>query len=216
MTGSRLFANLNFDPYSQTEITNMEFIGKDHLGGCIVNASVGDINTWSPCLWDMLIEMTNAKTIVDVGCGVGYSLKYFSDKGLSVVGIDGFEDVLKHSPIADLIVIHDYTQGPYTLDKTVDLAWSCEFVEHIEEQFVENFMKTFDGCGYVAMTHALPNQSGYHHVNCQPPEYWIGVFSNRGFRYMESETKLLKDSIADKPYGHWIRNSFMLFKNERV
>jgi SAM-dependent methyltransferase len=194
----------------------MTSLEKDHLGGCILNNMVGDINTWCPCLWDKLIEMTNAKSVVDVGCGLGYSLQYFADKGLSVIGIDGLEDVLRHSPIHDKIVIHDYTKGIYTLDNNVDLAWSCEFVEHVEEKFTENFMKTFDKCGYVSMTHALPNQSGYHHVNCQPPEYWIDAFSNRGFRYMESETKILKDCIADKPYGHWVRNSFMLFKNEKM
>ena len=194
----------------------MESLNRDHLGGCIVNGSVGDINTWCPCLWDRLVELTNAKSMVDVGCGVGYSMKYFSDKGLSVVGVDGLDEVLQHSPIPDRIVIHDYTKGPYTLQDNVDLAWSCEFVEHIEEQFMENFMNTFDRCGYVAMTHANPDQDGYHHVNCQPPEYWIAAFSNRGFRYMESETKMLKDSMAEESYGWWVKKSFMLFKKDRL
>jgi len=194
----------------------MKFLNKDHLGGCILNDTVGDINTWCPCLWDILVELTNAKSVIDVGCGVGYSVKYFSDKGLSVFGVDGLQDVLEHSPVRDQIVIHDYTKSPYTLDHSVDLAWSCEFVEHIEEQFMENFMKTFDGCRYVAMTHAFPGQDGYHHVNCQFPQYWIKQFSDRGFRYLESETEMLKQSIADKPYGHWVRNSFMLFKNENA
>jgi SAM-dependent methyltransferase len=192
----------------------MESLNKDHLGGCILHEAVGDINTWSPCVWDMLLELTGAKSVVDVGCGVGYSLQYFVNKGLSCIGVDGLEDVLQHSTIPNLITIHDYTKGSYILKKPVDLAWSCEFVEHVEEEFMENFMKTFDGCAYVAMTHALPNQPGYHHVNCQPSQYWINAFTNRGFRYLESETKILKDCLIGKPYGHWVRNSLMLFKNE--
>ena len=194
----------------------MKSLEKNHLGGCILNDSVGDINTWCPCLWDRLVEITEAKSMVDVGCGVGYSLQYFSDKGLSVVGIDGLEDVLQHSSISDRIVIHDYTKGTYILEGNIDLAWCCEFVEHIEEQFMENFMKTYEKCKYVAMTHAFPNQVGYHHVNCQPPEYWITAFANRGFYHMESETKMLKNTIADKSYGHWVKNSFMLFKNKKL
>lgn len=194
----------------------MKSLERDHLGGCILNDTVGDINTWCPSLWDNLLELTNAKSVIDVGCGVGYSLKYFSDKGLSVFGVDGLQDVLQHSPVRNQIVIHDYTKNPYILDHVVDLAWSCEFVEHIEEQFMENFMKTFDGCRYVAMTHALPGQHGYHHVNCQFPEYWIKAFADRGFRYLESETQMLKGCIVDKPYGRWVRNSFMLFKNENA
>lgn len=192
----------------------MKSLERDHLGGCILNDVVGDINTWCPCLWDGLIDLTNAKSMVDVGCGVGYSLQYFSSKGLSVVGIDGLEDVLHHSPISDRIIIHDYTKDAYMLDRDVDLAWSCEFVEHVEERFVENFMKTFDKCAYVGMTHALPGQVGYHHVNCQPKEYWINLFAQRGFAYKEVETNTLKECMGDKPYGHWVRNSFMLFKKE--
>ncbi len=194
----------------------MKSLENEHLGGCILDGSIGDVNTWSPCLWDMLVEMTNAKSVVDVGCGIGYTVQYFLNKNLSVIGIDGLEEVLQHSPTPDLIVIHDFTKGPYLLDKKVDLAWSCEFVEHIEEKFVENFMATFAGCRYVGMTHALPGQPGYHHVNCQPSEYWIHQFASRGFRYLEDETKILKDSISDKPYGKWVQNSFMLFKNENL
>jgi len=190
----------------------MKSLNKDHLGGCILNDTVGDKNTWAPCLWDMLIELTNAKSVVDVGCGVGYSLKYFHDKGLSVMGIDGLKDVLKHSPVPELILIHDYTKGAYSLNDDIDLAWSCEFVEHIEEKFMENFMQTFDRCSFVAMTHALPNQDGYHHVNCQPQEYWINTFSNHGFAYMEKETQMLKNTLEGQSYGHWVKQSFMLFK----
>lgn len=188
---------------------------QNHLGGCILNESVGDHNTWCPALWDMLIETTGAKSVVDIGCGIGYSLKYFLDKGLFGTGIEGLESVLQHSPIPNHILIHDYTKGAYIPEKNVDLAWSCEFVEHVEERFMENFMVTFDKCDYVAMTHALPGQIGYHHVNCQPPEYWIKAFTDRGFDYMENETMMLRQSIADKSYGHWVKSTFMLFKKQK-
>ena len=194
----------------------MKFLENGHLGGCILYDQVGDINTWTPRLWDDLIKLIDAKSIIDVGCGVGYSLQYFKNKGISAIGIDGLEDVLTHSPVPELITIHDYTKDKYVPDRIIDLAWSCEFVEHIEENFVENFMKTFDMCRYVGMTHALPNQPGYHHVNCQLPEYWINLFTIRGFKYMNVETKILKDSIMEESYGHWVKNSFMLFKNEKL
>jgi len=194
----------------------MKSLENNHLGGCIVNDNVGDINTWCPCLWDKLVELTQAKTMVDVGCGVGYSLKYFSDKGLSVVGIDGLDSVIEYSPIPEKIIIHDYTKDTYILDTVVDFAWSCEFVEHIEEKFVNNFMETFTKCRYVGMTHALPGQVGYHHVNCQSPEYWIDKFRKYGFDYIESESKILKECLIGKHYGHWVRNSFMLFKNNNI
>lgn len=190
----------------------MKSLDKDHLGGCILNDSVGDINTWSPCLWDSLITLTKAKSIIDVGCGVGYSLNYFINKGIDGFGIEGLEEVLQYSNVANNIVIHDYTKGAYIPNCNIDLAWSCEFVEHVEEKYKENFMKTFNKCNYVAMTHALPGQVGYHHVNTQHPKYWIDCFGDYGFYYMESESEELKSCLNDKSYGHWIKNSFMLFK----
>lgn len=189
-------------------------VERDHLGGCYLNNENGDSGSWAPCLWDQLIDFTNAKSVVDVGCGGGYSLKYFIDKGLYGLGIDGLEEVLQHSPVSERIVIHDYTKGEYLLDRDFDLAWSCEFVEHVAEQYKENFMKTFDRCKYVGITHATPGQGGYHHVNEQHADYWINCFSDHGFDYLEQESKEMRDLLLDKPYGGWPRRTFMLFKKK--
>lgn len=187
-------------------------VQRGHLGGCYLNNNNGDLGSWAPPLWDRLIDFTNAKSIVDVGCGGGYSLKYFIDKGLDGLGIDGLEEVLQHSPVSERIVIHDYTKGEYVLNCDVDLAWSCEFVEHVEEKYKENFMKTFDRCKYIGITHATPGQDGYHHVNCQHADYWINSFSDHGFDYLEQESKEMRNLLLNKPYGNWPRLTFMLFK----
>ena len=48
-----------------------------------------------------------------------------------------------------------------------------EVVEHIEEAFLENLLQSL-ACGkFILMTHALPGQGGYHHVNEKPTEYWV-------------------------------------------
>ncbi len=56
-----------------------------------------------------------------------------------------------------------------------------EFVEHVEEQYIRNFMTTFAGCRHVFITAAVPGQPGYHHVNCQYGQYWISQFREIGF-----------------------------------
>jgi len=140
---------------------------KSHLGGCVTSTAIGDINTYVPVVWDKLIELYNPKTLIDIGCGGGYSLKYFLDKGIDAIGIEGHEYAIYVSPVKEKIIKHDYVNSPFVPNSNIDMAWSCEFVEHVEEQYSSNFMQTFAKCKYIAMTHATENIPGisYHHMN---------------------------------------------------
>jgi len=200
-----------------------------HLGGCVIdNRRNGDGGTWASQLWDKLIEMIGPKTVLDIGCGAGYSLKYFiKEKGLIGVGVEGYEDAIKQSPVSSNIIKHDYTTGLLKLDRDFDFAWCCEFVEHVEEQYVDNFMKNFQQCKYVGMTHGVPGQPGFHHVNCQPAQYWIDMFKQYDFEYLEDDTMILRRTLLKDKNGsfasdNWIetgshvRNTFMLFRNKHT
>ena len=129
---------------------------------------------------DFLIQKYNIKSMVDVGCGLGGMVQMARSKGLDSIGIDG--DFVVDREFND-IIIHDYTTGPYILDKNYDLAYTCEFVEHVDEQYMRNFISTWDNCKYVLMTHALPNQPGHNHVNCQPIEYWVHTLNAFGYTF---------------------------------
>ena len=193
----------------------------DHLGGSVIdNKTNGDIGTYAPQIWNKLIELYNPKTVLDIGCGAGYSLKYFLDKGLDGLGIEGFKEAIERSPVKGNIIEHDYTTGEYIPESKFDLGWSCEFVEHVEEQYLNNFMKSFDVCEYVAMTHAVPGQPGFHHVNCQPKEYWINIFKDYGFEYLEDISLMLRSLLYDNngnylENGSHVRNTLMIFKKEK-
>lgn len=186
----------------------------NHLGGCILE---GDIGTFAPQVWDRLIELYKPKTVIDVGCGAGYSLKYFLDKHLDGIGVEGFMTAVDKSPVKGNIVVHDYTKGPFVAPSEFDLAWCCEFVEHVEARYMPNFMTTFTKCKYVAMTHAVPGQPGYHHVNCQEAKYWIDIFDQYGFDYLESESLILRKLLYNedgswKPNGSHVRSTLMVFR----
>jgi SAM-dependent methyltransferase len=165
-----------------TEVT----FGDDHVGGCNI---YGDPCTELPKTWKYLVDTLNIKSVVDVGCGFGFHSKYFKEVlDCEVLGIEGSSKVVELSLLPENIVWHDYTKGAYPLSKVYDLGWCIECVEHIEEQYIPNFMETFKSCRYVAMTHGTPGQGGYHHVNCQPMEYWLKVFSENGFELEQQLT----------------------------
>ena len=168
-----------------------------HLGGYLVG---GDDTTYATEVWDWMVK-SGIKSVIDVGCGEGHSVKYFYDKGCDVVGIEGGYNAIANSPIANRIVCHDYTKGPYVAKKIYDAVWSCEFVEHVAEQYVDNFLETFNCANSIFMTHAVPGQDGYHHVNCQPQEYWIDKLNNLGFTFDNNMSQFLR-GLTQKYHVH--------------
>jgi hypothetical protein len=158
-----------------------------HLGGFIEE---GDPRTYCPQVWDYFIQQERVASMVDVGCGTGVACEYFSKAGVVVTGVDGSESAERLFRVPGRMIFHDYAQGPLAIE--ADLAWSSEFVEHVEEQYRHNFMVTFQGCRTVAMTYAMPGQAGHHHVNCQPGSYWVQAFRDYGFRFDEPATLMLR------------------------
>lgn len=173
---------------------------KPHLGGYIPG---GDPATHYPDLWKWLVD-TGVKSVVDIGCGEGLAARYFADRGCRVVGIDGVWQLSQNWQF----LMHDYTQGPLHISDPFDLAWSCEFVEHVEEQYVQNFLMTFQCANAVLMTHAEPGQPGYHHVNCQDATYWKAQMAAAGFRFDPDFTRDAREKAAINtfPINHFSRS----------
>ncbi len=175
-----------------------EFITHGTLGGYYHG---GDPDSMSTALWDWLIDILGCESMVDVGAGEAQAAQHWRARGRFAVAIDGVEN-----PGVD---VWDFTEGPFPWDNIdgsdlqlvtgFDLAWSSEFVEHVEEQYVDNFMPTFQKAHTVVMTHGLPGQAGWHHVNCQPSSYWIERFSTAGFAYDDEMTALAKDVVRHDP-----------------
>lgn len=167
-----------------------------HLGGYIPG---GDYHTHIDEVWDWMIS-NGIKSVIDIGCGEGYSTKYFFDKGCKVLGIEGGINALNNNVIKDHVILHDYNSGPYTTDEIYDAVWTCEFVEHVEEKYMSNFLATFKCANIVIMTHADVGQEGYHHVNCQNQNYWIKNLELIGFKFSDDISNHLR-SLSKKAHA---------------
>jgi hypothetical protein len=177
-----------------------------HLGGYRPG---GDEATLYPDLWTWLVESWGVRSMVDVGCGEGIAVDHFAALGVDALGVEGIPQ--EHS----LIVTHDYTTGPLYFDPK-DLVWSCEFVEHVEERYVDNFLATF-ACGLdVLITHAEPGQAGYHHVNCQPADYWIERMRVIGYDLDPGLTRMTRSLAAcnTSPWNHYARSGLAFHRTE--
>jgi len=154
----------------------------------------GDPGSYFPDFWRWVIEKYKIHSVIDVGCGSGKALRFFHDLGCDVLGVEGI-------PQRDSwIVEHDYTVGSFIPNRKFDLCWCCEFVEHVEERFMSNYLSTFSCAEMILMTHAQPGQGGHHHVHCQPDEYWIEVLKSIGYKYDPILTAKGKEL---QPHGYW-------------
>lgn len=173
-----------------------DFVEQGHLGGYIEG---GDEATFYPDLWSFLIKQYDIRSVVDVGCGEGQSVDFFVGLGCDVLGIEGIPQQNEQ------IVLHDFTEGPFPDLGPFDLAWCCEFVEHVEERYVPNFLPALASAKMVLMTHAEPGQAGYHHVNCRSADYWIGAMAAVGKQYDAGLTALTRGVAAANlsPWNHY-------------
>jgi hypothetical protein len=160
---------------------------KKHLGGHM------NITNLDAPVFEFLVSNYHITSMVDIGCGPGGMKSMAENFKVDWFGIDGDESIIFHS---DNTRCHDFSTGILDLDLTFDLAWSVEFLEHVQEKFIPNFMPLFSKSKYVLITAALPGAPGHHHVNCQTNDYWIEIFSSHGFRYQEQQTLHLR-SISE-------------------
>lgn len=193
---------------------DMTFVNRGHLGGYVKSDPVdwphGDPMTFTPNLWTWLVDRYRPRAVWDVGCGEGHAVKFLLENGCQAWGIDGCIEVLETAVVPhDRIIIHDFTKGPVAVASDIlkpDLVYSCEFVEHVDQKHMENFLKTFDLARVVCFTHAFQDQPGHHHVNCQAPEYWIEGMRRRGFNWDESAS-LESRKVAGR--SHWERSGLI-------
>lgn len=179
--------------------------GPAHLGGFLVG---GDPFSWTPKVWDYLIAEFHPESVLDVGCGEGHAAQYFLDLGLDAHGVDGSDEAQQSTVLpADRFISYDFASPsipPAELVRPFDLIWTCEFLEHVEEKWLGNVLSVLARGSIVAVTHALPNQDGYHHVNCRELEYWIEQMRVVGLQYDEHRTKQSRELLADYDY-YWKR-----------
>jgi hypothetical protein len=166
------------------------------LGG---NIHHGDMCTFAPRLWSYLIDRFAVRSMLDVGCGEGHAVKFFAKHGVAAHGIDGLMTNVNRAvyPIAH----HDLLTGPYRMP--VDMVWSCEVAEHILPEKVDHYLETLTNGKIIAMTHAVPGQPGYHHVNCQPDTYWIDALADYGYQLEVGTPEYRAIAAKEEIYNHF-------------
>ncbi|NTF59362.1 class I SAM-dependent methyltransferase [Agrobacterium rhizogenes] len=200
MESKNVFASPNYAGHVQTIIEN-----QPHLGG---NIKFGDPYTSCPTVWDYLLSRFGTQSVLDIGSGTGNASDFFYRKGVKVIAIDGLQENIDKSIYPT--VLHDLTVAPVRCK--VDLVYCQEVVEHIEEKYLDNILKSLCCGKIIVMTHALPGQEGYHHVNLQPPQYWIDHLQNLGCYVLAEDTNRIR-LLAERDGAIYMKETGLVFAN---
>lgn len=155
--------------------------------------------------FDFIQQKYNIQSVLDIGCGPAGMVEYMRSKGVDAIGVDGDPSL----PKKEYVIVHDYTLSPLELHRKFDLAYSTEFLEHVYEQYIPNFLPSFQKAKYVFCSAAPKGQGGHHHVNENSKEYWIEKFNSYGFTYLKDDS----DEISKTHEYKLVKNNSMFFVN---
>ncbi|MGN6773439.1 MAG: class I SAM-dependent methyltransferase [Rhizobiaceae bacterium] len=161
----------------------------------------------------MVLEDTGAKSVIDVGCGVGTWAAAFMTLGCEVLGIDGdyVERQALHIP-ADRFRPTNLNRPPPEGVSKFDLAVSLEVAEHLDPSTEEDFLSFLTSLApAILFSAAIPGQGGKGHVNERWQSHWVHKFKQRGFACHDTIRQRVWNDGRVKPW--YAQNTFLFVKD---
>lgn len=161
-----------------------------------------------------VLELTRARSVIDVGCGLGTWLAAYAANGVQeYLGLDGAWVSSSSLRIPEQCFHSVDLARLSTLDRRFDVAQSLEVAEHLPEQSARQLVDFLTGLSdIVVFSAASPHQGGTHHVNEQWPEYWGALFAERGYALYDMFRP--KFWMNDNVEWWYAQNMFLYVKRE--
>lgn len=134
--------------------------------------------------------------IIDVGCATGELVLELAKRGYKANGIEGSDWGFKFmdSEVSSRTFNYDIREKINLFGYS--LVISFEVAEHIEEKYADVYVDNLCAFGdRILITAAKPGQGGHHHVNCQPNQYWVDKFQDRGFDRKVNKEQIFKEAL---------------------
>jgi SAM-dependent methyltransferase len=161
----------------------------------------------------VVLELTGARSVVDVGCGDGTWLSVFARHGIAdYLGVDGsYVDTNRLAIPRERFEPRDLEQ-PFSIARTFDVAVSLEVGEHLYDASADGFVASLAKLApCLVFSAAIPHQTGAHHVNEQWPEYWARKFKQVGFVAIDAVRSRVWD---DENVAWWYAQNTIVFVRE--
>ena len=158
----------------------------------------------------LVMKCVQPSSVVDVGCGVGSFLNYFSQYGVQrILGIDGDWVPKDQLEISISNFSSKSLNSYFKLDESFDMAVCLEVGEHLEKNSAGSLVKTLvDLAPVVLFSAAVPHQGGDSHINEMWPCKWANYFLKHDYVCIDYIRPLIWN---DSSIPWWYRQNIMLY-----
>jgi len=168
----------------------------------------------------------SARSIIDIGCGIGTFLNIFEKAGAKITGVDG-EHVLAGALSWELLFSKKHfvamdlnaelaKSGGVAIAQTLghfDVALCLEVAEHLPEGRAADLVSLLCRMSDVIVwSAAIPGQTGENHYNEQYPAYWVKLFEKDGFVFLDPFRK--KFWLNNRIEWWYRQNLFLVVRRE--
>ena len=141
----------------------------------------GRVLPYAPIFAEAIVNTYNPKSAIDCGCGIGQVVDALLRRGIDVVGIEGSPACYNHLVCPkDKVMIYDL-RDDIMLDRQYDLCISVEVSEHIESEYVDNYVNNLTQLSDRLFTTICTEAAGWGHYTLMPREWWDEKFAERGY-----------------------------------
>lgn len=156
---------------------------------------------------EAIYTLLRPTTVVEWGCAIAAELHYLELLGVKVKGLDASTYAVQHGLVeveqADL-------RKPYSYGKKYDICICFETIEHIRQEYEAVVLKNLVSASDIVLISVPWKVGGLHHVNEQPPEYWVGRFRKLGYYFDDKMTQKLKTEVRGGK--GWIIKNLQVFR----
>lgn len=162
----------------------------------------------------ILWRYVQPKSVIDLGCGLGFLLKACKARGAKIHGVDGDwvrpeDGVIPKSArqTADL-------NQPYKARKRYDMAASIEVAEHLSPDRSEGFVADLCALSDIVLFSAgVPGQGGAGHINLRFQGEWAQMFQAQGYGCYDPIRRRMAAVDGALP---WLTQNVLLFIKDGV
>jgi SAM-dependent methyltransferase len=152
-----------------------------HYFGGVAYADAEHWTRFFGAVADMLVRDIAPKSVLDVGCAMGYLVEALRERGVEAWGFDVSEYAIENAQPA----IRDYCwvgsiHDP--LPRHYDLITCIEVVEHLPAEEAPHAFENLCAHSDDILFTSTPLDFGEEtHFNVRPPEYWTELFAKQNF-----------------------------------